>query len=231
MERCSSPWMCSRSAGCYDLDGHRSDCSAHGVLSTDGLKVRNDIQIQSAKCIQSGETFQAQGGCWSRKLWLNADRRFTQTLRETGENVDNPFAECKRHCKSINLLEGANWVWQVENEVHFLAACKLKWLLLQNSMNIKITSDSSVTESRKLLHNEHKRSINASLSHCPSWDSMNPIVWTALSVWKQNRIESGVPHTYVCMYIINACFIAKDLYKGRNGQEPRRAWDQRRDQM
>ena len=60
---------------------------------------------------------------------------------------------------------------------------------------------------------------------------MNPIVWTALSVWKQNRIESGVPHTYICMYIINACFIAKDLYKGRNGQEPRRAWDQRRDQM
>ena len=78
------------------------------------------------------------------------------------------LAEYKRCYKSINLLEGANWVWQVENEVHFLAARKLKWLLLQNSMNIKITSDSSVTESRKLLHNEHKRSINASLSHCPS---------------------------------------------------------------
>ena len=98
-------------------------------------------------------------------MWLNADRRFTQTLRETGENVDNPFAECKRHCKSINLLEGANWVWQVENEVHFLAARKLKWLLLQNSMNIKITSDSSVTESRKLLQILNTKEVSMQVSH------------------------------------------------------------------
>ena len=75
------------------------------------------------------------------------------------------LAEYKRCYKSINLLEGANWVWQVENEVHFLAARKLKWLLLQNSMNIKITSDSSVTESRKLLQILNTKEVSMQVSH------------------------------------------------------------------